>query len=245
MTIGPEWPSACVSHVATPVRAWARITTSPAFSGATPTPVYEYTPYATQLAATSSIVTISSGLAVADPVIVGWQVDDLRLFPSDYATSVARKIGITLPSTTTTSSSSLPSKSTNSRTLSTAAKAGVGVGVALGLAIIAIVIAILVIHKRQKRKIAIQDPGIPEMGDRDHGCTEGKSFIGGKWRNEAHAEGAQNELDSNLVHEALVPPAELDSTEVQAEMGIGMAVDNAEHTFSQRNRETPADGLAT
>jgi hypothetical protein len=100
MTIGPEYGKSCISHISTPLRAWAQITTSPPYSGATPTPVYEYTPSAVPRTATSSITTITTGFAIADPVIVAWQEDDLLLFPSDYATSVARKIGITLPSST-------------------------------------------------------------------------------------------------------------------------------------------------
>lgn len=241
MTVGPEYPSACVSHIGTPLRAWAPFTTNPASSGATP--VYEYTLPAAPRVATSSITTVNAGLAVADPVIVGWKVEDLQLFPSGYATSVAKKIGLTLPSSTT-SSSSLPLSPTNPGDLSTATKAGIGVGLTLGAAIIAFVIVVLVLRKQKKRKIAMKDPGIPEMGDQDHGHTTGKFFIGGRWRTEAHAEGAQNELDSTLVHEVSVTPAELDSTEVPVETEIGVVVGTTEQDFSHNNRETASNDLA-
>jgi hypothetical protein len=92
--------------------------------------------------------------------------------------------------------------------------------------IIAIVIAILFIRKRRKNKDATRNPDVPEMGDQNNARAEGKSFFGGKWRNEAHDEGVQNELDSKTVHIVPGPPAELDSTVVGASTEHGALVDN-------------------
>jgi hypothetical protein len=206
MTFGPQWSKACVSYIATPLRAFAPITTSPDFSLATPTPVYEYTPLATPPAsATSSIVTITAGLAVADPVIVAWQADDIHLFPSEYQTSLAQQIGVPLPTSTP---SPMP---TNENGLSTAAKAGIGVGAVLVAAIIGILVVVLRIRRRQEKASTLQGYDKAEMEDQDQNSTQHKWFFGGKWRNEVHAE-AVNEVHADTV------PNELDSTTVQNEL---------------------------
>jgi hypothetical protein len=195
-----------VSYIATPLRAFAPITTSPASSFATPTPVYEYTPSAiSPLAATSNIVTITAGLAVADPVIVAWQVGDIQSFPSEYRTSLAQLIGVSLPTIT---SSSLP---TNANDLSTAAKVGISVGAVLIAAIIGILTVVMRMRRRRRSTSAVQAPGVAEMEDQDQNNTQHKWFFGGKWRNEVHAE-AVNEVHADAVHN------ELDSTAVQNEL---------------------------
>jgi hypothetical protein len=216
MTVGSEFSRACVSYIATPIRAFAKMTTEPLYSGLTPTPVFEYTPSLAPSSPTSSIVMITSGLAVADPVIVAWQVEDLVSFPSNYQTSLAQKIGV-------------PSSQPISNDLSTAAKAGIGVGAVLVAAIIGIILVILRIRKRRKHASTTQESGIAEMEDQDQNNTQRKWFFGGKWRNEAYAEGVhevpaepvqreldsrivQNELDSRHVHIVPGPPAELDGS---------------------------------
>jgi hypothetical protein len=203
MTFGPQWSKACVSYIVTPLRAFAPITTSPAFSLATPTPVYEYTPLAT----------ITAGLAVADPVIVAWQVGDLQSFPSEYQTSLAQMIGVSLPKITpsslpTSTSYSLP---TNTNNLSTAAKAGIGVGAVLVAMIIGIVTMVLRIRRRRENASALQGHDVAEMEDQDQNDTQHKWFFGGKWRNEVHGE-AVNEVHADVVQN------ELDSTTVQNEL---------------------------
>jgi hypothetical protein len=237
MTVGSEFPSACVSYIATPIRAFAGMTTEPLYSGLIPTPVFEYTPSSTPSSPTSSIVMITSGLAVADPVIVAWQAEDLPSFPSEYQTSLAQKIGVSLPAGT-------PSSQPTSNDLSTAAKAGIGVGAVLITAIIGIMLVILRIRKRRKHASTIQESGIAEMEDQDQNNTQRKWFFGGKWRNEAHAEGVhefpaepvqreldsrivQNELDSRHVHIVPGPPAELDGSVPQSNAGH-RATDRAE-----------------
>lgn len=221
MTFGAEYPTACVSNFSTPLRAHARITTSPYVSGATATPVYEYISwsYPTSGDPTSSVIssitTIMTGLAVADPVVVAWQLEDFRLFPSEYATSLAGKIGIDLPASKPTSDlppSTIPLESNG---LSTGAKAGIGIGVALGVA--SIVTAIIVLYLRRRRKVAVNvhDANIPEMEDQDEHLRQRKWFSGGRWRSEVQAEAAQQELDSKTVHVVPGPPAELEASEPQ------------------------------
>jgi hypothetical protein len=229
MTVGSEFSRACVSYIATPIRAFAKMTTEPLYSGLTPTPVFEYTPSLAPSSPTSSIVMITSGLAVADPVIVAWQVEDLVSFPSNYQTSLAQKIGVPLPAGT-------PSSQPISNDLSTAAKAGIGVGAVLVAAIIGIILVILRIRKRRKHASTTQESGIAEMEDQDQNNTQRKWFFGGKWRNEAYAEGVhevpaepvqreldsrivQNELDSRHVHIVPGPPAELDGSVPQSNAG--------------------------
>jgi hypothetical protein len=245
MTVGPEFPDACVSHIATPISAFAEITTETYYSGQTPTPVYEYTPFsATLQSPTSSIVMIASGLAVADPVIVAWQAEDLQLFPSDYQTSLAQKIGISLP-TRTSSPTSAPNSAPTSNGLSTAAKAGIGVGAVLVAAIIVLIMAILRIRRRRKHASTMQQSSIAEMEDQDQNGTQRKWFFGGKWRNEihadvvneVHAESIQNELDSTVVQNELDsrhvhivpgPPAELDGSVPQSNTGLQNVVDGTD-----------------
>jgi hypothetical protein len=239
MSFGPQWSKACVSYIATPLRAFAPITTSPNFSLATQTPVYEYTPLATPLAsATSSIVTITAGLAVADPVVVAWQADDIHLFPSEYQTSLAQQIGVPLP---TSAPSSIPR---NANSLSTTAKAGIGVGAVLVAAIIGILTVVLRIRRRRKSASAEQGPIIPEMEDQDQNNAQHKWFSGGKWRNEVHAEAVnevqadavQNELDSTTVQN------ELDSRNIYVVPGSPVELDGAVSHLNTGRRDVVEDG---
>jgi hypothetical protein len=211
MTVGPEFPNACVSHIATPIPAFARITPEPVYSGQIPTPLYLYTPLSRP--PISSIVMVTSGLAIADPVIVAWQAEDLPQFPSDYQTSLAEKIGVSLRATTPSSSTSpSPGPPSTTNGLSTAAKAGIAIGAVLAAAIISTSLVILRIKRRRKHASTTQAPSITEMEDQDQNNTQRKWFFGGKWRNEVHAEPVQNELDSRHVHIVPGPPAELDGS---------------------------------
>jgi hypothetical protein len=229
MTVGPEFSNACISHIATPISAFARITTENLHSGQTPTPVYVYTPSsATPQSPISSVVMISSGLAVADPVKVAWQAEDLQLFPRDYQSLLAQKMGVSLPTNT-----SEPISAPTYNSLSTASKAGIAVGAVLIAGIVGTLLAMLRIRSRRKHASTIQQPGIAEMEDQGPNNTQQKWFFGGKWRNEAHADVVnevhadsirneldstvvQNELDSRHVHMVPGPPAELDGSVPQS-----------------------------
>ncbi|KAF1842317.1 uncharacterized protein K460DRAFT_182256 [Cucurbitaria berberidis CBS 394.84] len=227
MTFDPGYPRGCLSHFSTAFRAYAPITTTPAYSGATVTPVYEYTSWSPPSGGSqvpsiiSSITTLTAGLAIADPVVVAWQIDDFRLFPSDYATSLAKRINITLPTSTSTTNLSEPTSTPQSNSLSTGAKAGIGVGAVLGAAIIGVVMTILYLRKRRKAAATVQDPSVPEMEDQDRNFREHKWFFGGRWRSEVETEAAQNALDSKAVHVVPGPPAELEASEPPVHIDTG------------------------
>jgi hypothetical protein len=172
-------------------------------------------------------------------VIVAWQIEDLQLFPSDYQTSLARKIGVPLPTGT---SSRQPTNASMPDDLSTAAKAGIGVGAVVVAAIIGLLTMILCIRRRRKRASTIQRPNVAELEDPDQNNTPRKWFFGGKWRNEVHAEAVnevhanaveneldstivQNELDSRNVHIIPGPPAELDGSVSQSNTRRGDVVE--------------------
>jgi hypothetical protein len=88
MTFGPEYPSVCVSSFSTPVQAFTPVT--PVTGN---TPLYEYTSYSypsfgsSVSTILSSTTTVATGLTVADPVWVAWQIEDIGTFPSDYIES--------------------------------------------------------------------------------------------------------------------------------------------------------------
>jgi hypothetical protein len=211
MTFGPEYPTACVSRFSTPISAHAQITTSPLFSGAIPTPVYEYSSQSGSIvSAISSIIAISAGLAVADPIIVAWQQDDFKLFPSDYASSLAQKVGITLAPDPVSSTRSGPTNSAPARGLSSGAKAGIGVGVVIGVAIIGVTIVLLYMRRSRRAETTAEGVGVAEMEDQDVHLGERKWFFGGRWRSEVNSVSVPNELDSKTVHVVPGPPAELD-----------------------------------
>jgi len=226
MTVGPESSDVCVSHITTPVRVYAPITPTPAFSSLTPTALYLITSIAeTPRSTISSIITLNEGLAIADPVIVGWQDEDLQSFPDDYATSLAHKIGVAPPSKTATpNSSSATSRSSQGLDdLSTGAKAGIGVGVIVGAAAIGIVFVFFFMQRRQKHGRARLEL-MPEMEGEGHKDRDLKWFFGGKWRNEVHAEAAPNELESKKVD---VAPNELDSRAVHVVPGSPVELDGS------------------
>ncbi|KAF2185534.1 hypothetical protein K469DRAFT_778477 [Zopfia rhizophila CBS 207.26] len=137
MTFGSEWPRACLSSFSTPFRAYALLTTIPYSGASSSTVVYEYVTstfvggsftngYSSSTA--SNITTVTLGMAVADPVVVAWELQDFSLFPTGYASSLAQKIGVSLESTPTpATTSSLPQQTnppSEPHNLSTGQKAG-------------------------------------------------------------------------------------------------------------------------
>jgi hypothetical protein len=105
--------------------------------------------------------TIARGLAMADSYIVGWQEKELFLFPTDYASSLAQKAGISWGSSTPApaSTSNLP-RETSSVTpspptaddLSTGHKVGISVGAAAALLIGAPIVAWICLSRRKRKK---------------------------------------------------------------------------------------------
>jgi hypothetical protein len=218
MTFGPEYPSACVSSFSTTIQAHTPVTT---IDGRTP--LYEYTLYSYPSDGTpvptllSSTTAIATGLAVADPVWVAWQIEDIGTFPSDYVESLVRRFGVASQSNTTTAASDLPGPTIGptSNGLVTGARVGIGVGVALAAIIVGVLIVFWCLKRRRKAAATTSAPDIviPEMEDQDYFHSQRKWFFGGRWRNEVDAQAAQSELDSKTVHVVPGPPAELEARE--------------------------------
>jgi hypothetical protein len=85
------------------------------------------------------VTTLATGLAVADPVIVNWQMEDIGMFPNEYAKSlVARYTDVPAPASTsmsmtnalkpTTAPAPAPTPAPESDGLSTGTQVGIGVG---------------------------------------------------------------------------------------------------------------------
>jgi hypothetical protein len=186
---------------------------------------YEF-PFSTDSATLKNFTTMPTGTAQADPVTVAWQIEDLSLFPTAYAASLAQKIGVSYtvqatPGTTSiippatnspptlssaTNSSPALSSFTNSppptltsSKLSTGEKAGVAIGASCAL-IGAILFFLLM--KRRRRRNTEQAAKVAEMEDQ-HGMLSDSNqvFLGGKWRNEADANTGNQLLDSSPINE--------------------------------------------
>ena len=71
-------------------------------------PVYEYTSYFEsngEIAGTtvvSNMINVATGLAVADPVVIAWQIDDVGTFPNKYVESLVERYSIEAPEFTPT-----------------------------------------------------------------------------------------------------------------------------------------------
>jgi hypothetical protein len=269
MTIGSdEVVSYCVSSISTPLQARAMVTQTltEISDGKTTlhtTLVYEYLTvffvestggyWSSPVNSTvSSMTTVTSALAVADPYVVAWQRKDLSLFPTAYAASLAHDMGVSIASMgdsivyyrSAVASGDWPLEtgpSPASHELSTAAKAGVGVGSAFGGVIIAG--SIFILWLKMRRKCAVSERRLPTQETRDVHEIEDSSgrserpmwFVGGRWRNEAHAdvvaqelevplheledtvrelEALAPELDSKAVHMQVEPVADLETQDV-------------------------------
>ncbi|KAF2727106.1 hypothetical protein EJ04DRAFT_595982 [Polyplosphaeria fusca] len=166
-------------------------------------------------------LTISGGLAVADPKYVYWKRSDLSLFPSEYATSLAKKIGITLPAlspSATSSRATLPASSSRAASpqpphkLTSGVLTGIVVGVVAFLALLSIILFILY-HRRRKARSATpsQQGDMAEMEESDEALAKRKWFLGGKWRSEVEVQEKTHELHSRNVRIVPGPPVELDA----------------------------------
>ncbi|KAI4611854.1 uncharacterized protein J4E87_010356 [Alternaria ethzedia] len=215
MTFGSAYPDVCLSSFSTPFRAYAAIITAPAFDGQEVIPVYDYTTTyepsgrVRETSVISDITTLATGLAVADPVIVNWQIDDVGTFPSEYVKSLVARYSVPAPAVTSTpivinglAPTTAPASSPSSPNgLGTGAQVGIGIGVAVAAAFVGSLMIFWCLRRRRER--AANDVVIPEMGDQD--CDRSQR----RWYNELDAQATQNELDSKPVHELPQPPAEL------------------------------------
>jgi len=226
MSFGSESADLCLSSFSTPFRAYAAMTTAPAYDGEDVLPVYDYTTTYSSgqsvrgTSVISDITTLSTGLAVADPVVVAWQIEDVDTFPSDYVKSLVARYSVAAPAGTSTPTinalepTTTPAPSSSSSGISTGTKIGIGVGVALVAALVGGLLIFWCLRRRRKTA-ANEEPDvvIPEMEDQDYAHSQRKWYTGGRWRSEVDAQATQNELDSKPVHELHEPPAELEAHE--------------------------------
>ncbi|KAH6612510.1 hypothetical protein C7974DRAFT_79642 [Boeremia exigua] len=227
MTFGPEFYEACISTFATPLQALALIVTSPS-SGAAASTTYEYETLVFVTSASSwstttvsSTTLLSTGLAVADPIVVAWLDENLGLFPPEYVASLAARFSMTVPSST---GRLAPPTATPAAGLSSGAKIGIGVGAAVG--VLAAVIAGVWLCLKRRRKPQTSDPhaSLPEMADQDGELARKKWWGAGKWRSEVASHAEPQELESKSVRVVPGPPAELDGAELQHPRAAGQVV---------------------
>lgn len=222
MTVGPEYPTACISHIATRVRAHDLVTLHPDFASAGATPAYEFIiPTQTSLTI-SNIIIVTAGIAVADPIVVGWQADDLTQFPADYTSSL-RELLAKGPNWTQAISTSKPDPALQSKSagLSTRAKVGISVGIALGVLLMVLGILVILLRKRRRRIATSERQDASDAEDEDNKHTEHWWNLGGRLRSEMHVKHVQHEVDSRTSRTELdskIMKNELDSTVVTFEL---------------------------
>lgn len=221
MSFGSEIADVCLSSFSTPFAAYAAMTTAPAFDGEEVTPIYDYTTTyepsggVRETSVISDITTLATGLAVADPIIVNWQIDDVGTFPSEYVKSLVARYSVSAPAGTSTPTinalepTNAPAPLPSPNELSTVIQVGIGIGVAVAAALVGSLLILWCLRRR--RESAANDVVIPEMEDPDFTKSQRRWYLGGRWRNEVDAQAAQNELDSKPVHELPQPPAELEA----------------------------------
>ncbi|KAJ4355527.1 uncharacterized protein N0V89_003544 [Didymosphaeria variabile] len=198
----------------------------------------------------SNISTATSGFIGADPIVVGFQEQDLLSFPVDYVSSMAKRYNRTWTAATTTSNAptaastpslpvqtSPPSTPADNAGLSTGAKAGIGVGITTSAVVIAAIGALVLYRRRKSRKAnePHESEPIPEMEDRDEVHSNKKWYLFGKWRNEMPAENQRQELDPKAVHVINQVPVELDTSERPQELELN-DVDDEQPPFQERDK---------
>ena len=165
-----------------------------------------------------SYSTVTYGSANADPISVAWHESELSLFPSEYAASVAKQIGLEMnfgsssSNIQTETSTPIPAPVA----LSTGAKVGTIVGAVLGATVIA-ALAYACLVRRRKRKNTSTGPAAEtqtaELENQDEELAGWKWHLRGKWRNEAEAVDRHQELDSRTINVIAGPPVELDASD--------------------------------
>jgi hypothetical protein len=237
-TFGPEYPVACISTFSTPVQAYALLTSTPA-NGALPSTVYQYeiSTYITTLSSSStftnsSTTILSTGLAVADPLVVAWQTDDYRFFPSDYAASLVARFNLAIPSVTAPPPGGRANGKTEGSTetsgLTTGAKAGIGAGIALGVIAVLAAVVFLYFRRWRMRHTAATAPQAHSKAEMDATePTKNRRFYeadNSSQRQELDSKAMHAEADTQEVHVAPGPPVELPAVELQHPNDAGRAV---------------------
>lgn len=176
--------------------------------------------------------TISSGTATADPVVIFWRYSDLASFPPDYATSLAKRIGVDL--STPTSTPATTPRPPPSQKPSSGAIAGIAVGGTAFLVLIGGFIFYLLTRRRakqRKREALALDGGVPELENEEEHPSWRKWFLGGRWRSEAEAETKPQELTAERGAQELVADEraqELDSQGLMVVPGSPVELDAAQ-----------------
>jgi len=212
MTVPKNDWATCYSSISTPLLAFAPYTVRRTYSESSLTKAYWWSTYyrAGEVSTGSYTWTtitnttlVPSGLAMADAINIGWDATDLSKFPTAYASSLAKKIGVSftptaLPINPTAVTSPVPGASSylpretdsafssSAGGLSTGAKAGIGVGAVAGVAAIIGLALLLLCVKRRRKHGHVQAPGndLPEMVvDHDGACkTVVSDTARGSWR---------------------------------------------------------------
>lgn len=143
-----------------------------------------------------------------------WQSSDLSKFPQEYATSLAKKIGIDYIATST---AGLPGPTSNtSQALTRGAKAGIGVGVSLFALIVVALVAFFALRRRRGNRSSVpaglnpHRDGLGEMEDQDTDHATRRWYLHGRWRSEADSKTQTGEPQAGNVRVVEGPPRELD-----------------------------------
>jgi hypothetical protein len=142
---------------------------------------------------------LSSGKLWAEPVTVYWQAEDLSLFPSAYAASLASAIGISF------NDGSKAPEPAAAQGLTIGAKVGIAVGAVIFAALLGGFLVLGLLRRRRRQR----HPEVPELSGQSNGF---RKYFGGKWRVEADGNSQPVELDSKYVHVIPGPPVELDAS---------------------------------
>jgi hypothetical protein len=171
------------------------------------------------LTTAGNITTMTRGVAIHGPIRVAWNEDELSIFPTAYASSLAQMIGVPLPSTIAPGqSSSLPTPTSSSSTSPTAPRTDKAAlskraiaSIAVGSAIAAVLLGFsifLIISRRRRGKRAHtaaekDELDMPEMGDQEQSSKRGRWLNGGRWRNEVLTEGGELEVTAERERQEL------------------------------------------
>lgn len=197
----------------------------------------------------TSFTTLSQGDVVMTPGEVYWGSQDLSLFPREYASSLAQKIGIPFGSTTAIpATSSTLARETNPPTsnptptnppspprpgaLNTGQKAGITIGTILFATLIVTIIYILLRSRKKQSTSPYTNNQISELEDQESQKLR-TWFLGGRWRNEVATVEPEHELDvkgedQELDSRPLGTRHELDSRDVRVLPGSPRELDGRE-----------------
>lgn len=228
--------ASCVSEISSPLRVLQPCTSTARFYNVSGTVLYGTSIFwqslylftssrgpVSVITVIDNATTITQGLAIADPILVGWSEKELALFPTSYASSVAKQAGLKWGLPTPGSTADLPretnpARSATPRGLSTGGKVGIAISV-LGVVVLGALLFWLLLRRKRKGKqqepqtAEIEGKPTPEMEDQDQELATRRWFLRGRWRSEVRAQERPGELDSRTVNIVPGPPVEIDLAE--------------------------------